>query len=345
MARNLTIIFFLIVLNGLVFLGCDGPMGELDRRIALKTGLNEARQAQAFEVLRPGESPDRTRLRSLLEAVLSSSIRNGQKTLYRIETSVVIAPDDPEGFRMTDRVEVAMESPNRWHVVHNSEWMSDGLNRETGRRCRLIDERFFIGTAHGPMTELVPQAREDQSCLRRSLGAFNELLSQIADHISSRVHSMNASGKSPLLRITFEGQQAGEPLPIPVTWPTELPNSERKEVRPRGHLFAERGRLDRITGSLVVNGRTQQLVSAEVRTEIQVRKSDRDTQLTVAVKVDSSPFTADIAIPEKIEKATARPRIFKDMKSLLGLDFKDGKRGPFQSQEMHLSSGSMPMDV
>ena len=143
------------------FGGCDGSMGQIDRRVALKAGLEESRKSQAFDPLKVGESPDAARLRSFLQAVLASTENSSKKTAYQVDMSVSIPMDDGNGFRMSDRIEVAMESPARWRVSHATEWGIDEQTRRAGRRCTRLGERFFIGAEFGPMTEFGPRARED----------------------------------------------------------------------------------------------------------------------------------------------------------------------------------------
>ena len=120
--RLSTTIYLLILTFGASNVsGCDWSMGESDRRVALKEGLKSAREAQAFKGLKVNETPDSTRLRKILSAVLTSTMKTATRTRFDISIEATLPLDDDEGFHMRDQIVVTMESPDRWHVSHDSQ--------------------------------------------------------------------------------------------------------------------------------------------------------------------------------------------------------------------------------
>jgi hypothetical protein len=307
--------------------GCQPQAESGTRRVALKEGLESARKAQIFPEIAPGEVQSQARLESILERSTYALLNETKAQEIVIESRFTIPLPDASKIEVSDRAILEVGSADQWRTSHRSSWVEGGRERSLGRRCVYVDSHFFTGDEHGQMTQLKTRAREDKRCLSLPLELVTGWLTPLRRALRSKVVSADPYAGERTVKLELSGAHERAGHMIPITWPGPGTDSKSAAIYgPRGYLFATRSRLTSLTGFIRLKSANAALVEASLLAKFAVTKKSKEVELTVEVTLQSKTLSGEISAPIEQRVARDRPRVFRDMKDLLGVDLKRSAR-------------------
>lgn len=338
----------LLLLGTFFALGCRDPLRPAESA-SLRAGfeaLAEARRPAPLSVQTLSTVEGlRGALARGLDATGAALVTRTAGDALAVRISVVAEATtlDPDGGVLghrLDRMAILLNGSGGFALNHALSWSlrADGEG-EAGRRCWGVDGRWWVADAQGPLTEVPVLADEHLACARAPVALLTapllawldsaDVVSAVAlDRGATLLGPAGAPGvevpaiEVPTIEVTLRARARVVDVDLSAT--PEVPSRfDEAPVAPdlaSATPLAAHSRLVALDARLRFEPVSGALVDGALTVSAAFRKGPKVGRLNLAVRLRADTVDQAITAPQGAALAAPRPRIYRDLKTILGTD-------------------------